>query len=59
MFGDFMNKRVNFWLIILKYDLFPFALSLIGVIIKYGRDKMVCSDGGGVCLCLSPAQQQK
>lgn len=54
-----MNKRVIFWRIILKYDLFPFALLWIGVIIKYGRDKMVCSDGGGVCLCLSPAQQQK
>ncbi len=25
--------------------------------IKKDRDKMVCSDGGGVCLCLNPAQQ--
>lgn len=36
-----------------------YELGLISVIIGYGKDKMVCSDGGGVCLCLKVAQLRK
>jgi hypothetical protein len=36
-----------------------YSLGIISDIIKNGKDKMVCSDGGGVCLCLNSAQLQK
>jgi len=36
-----------------------FAEDAISGMIKKSRAKMVCSDGGGVCLCLNLAQRQR
>lgn len=54
-----MHKRLFFWLIIQKNCQIVYSLGKINDIIRIGKDKLVCSDGGGVCLCLNLAQLRK